>query len=83
MVELKDQCCYLTTSDRVLTVYVNLHGHFFTALRAAAAAVKQDDNRRLFHNSSLRKRRKEVGDQIEALNRLHKVTIQELSPFNI
>ncbi|KAJ8769879.1 hypothetical protein K2173_008961 [Erythroxylum novogranatense] len=39
------------------------------ALRAAASAIKQEDNRRLFHNSSLRKRRKEMGDQIDALRR--------------
>ncbi|GMN48005.1 hypothetical protein TIFTF001_017184 [Ficus carica] len=40
-----------------------------TALRAAAAAVKQEDNRRLFHNAALRKRRKELGDQIDSLRR--------------
>lgn len=39
------------------------------ALRAAAAAVKQEDNRRLFHNAALRKRRKELGDQIDSLRR--------------
>lgn len=40
------------------------------ALRAAAAAVKQEDNRRLFHNAALRKRRKEMGDQIDLSKRL-------------
>ncbi|GMJ04484.1 hypothetical protein like AT3G19895 [Hibiscus trionum] len=39
------------------------------ALRAAAAAVKQEDNRRLFHNAALRKRRKEMGDQIDLSKR--------------
>ncbi|KAM6571147.1 hypothetical protein CsatA_015227 [Cannabis sativa] len=39
------------------------------ALRAAAAAVKHEDNRRLFHNAALRKRRKELGDQIDPLRR--------------
>ncbi|XWS22889.1 hypothetical protein CRYUN_Cryun29cG0074700 [Craigia yunnanensis] len=39
------------------------------ALRAAAAAVKQEDNRRLFHNAALRKRRKEMGEQIDSLRR--------------
>ncbi|XP_058090381.1 uncharacterized protein LOC131236881 [Magnolia sinica] len=42
------------------------------ALRAAAAAVKHEDDRRLFHNAALRKRRKEVGEQMDALKRLHK-----------
>ena len=35
------------------------------ALRAAAAAVKHEDDRRLFHNAALRKRRKEIGHQID------------------
>ncbi|XP_042499696.1 uncharacterized protein LOC122077861 [Macadamia integrifolia] len=35
------------------------------ALRAAAAAVKHEDDRRLFHNAALRKRRREVGDQMD------------------
>ncbi|XP_062112943.1 uncharacterized protein LOC133824092 [Humulus lupulus] len=39
------------------------------ALRAAAAAVKYEDNRRLFHNAALRKRRKELGDQMDPLRR--------------
>ncbi|KAL5993502.1 hypothetical protein ACLOJK_014427 [Asimina triloba] len=43
-----------------------------TALRAAAAAVKHEDDRRLFHNAALRKRRKEVGEQIDVLKRLNK-----------
>ncbi|GLT91686.1 hypothetical protein SLE2022_095620 [Rubroshorea leprosula] len=39
------------------------------ALRAAAAAVKQEDDRRLFHNAALRKRRKEMGEQIDPIRR--------------
>ncbi|OMO60704.1 Zinc finger, RING/FYVE/PHD-type [Corchorus capsularis] len=39
------------------------------ALRAAAAAVKLEDDRRLFHNAALRKRRKEMGEQIDASRR--------------
>ncbi|KAL5554482.1 hypothetical protein UlMin_041883 [Ulmus minor] len=39
------------------------------ALRAAAAAVKHEDNRRLFHNAALRKRRKELGDQMDPIRR--------------
>ncbi|KAJ4710371.1 U-box domain-containing protein 62 [Melia azedarach] len=39
------------------------------ALRAAAAAVKQEDDRRLFHNAALRKRRKEMGDQMDPIRR--------------
>lgn len=42
------------------------------ALRAAAAAVKHEDDRRLFHNAALRKRRKEVGDQINMGRRIIK-----------
>ncbi|KAG9442305.1 hypothetical protein H6P81_018159 [Aristolochia fimbriata] len=42
------------------------------ALRAAAAAVKHEDDRRLFHNAALRKRRKEVGEHIDAVKRLNK-----------
>ncbi|KAH7669251.1 Isopenicillin N synthase-like protein [Dioscorea alata] len=42
------------------------------ALRAAATAVKHEDDKRLFHNAALRKRRKEVGDQIDAFKRLSK-----------
>ncbi|TQD99801.1 hypothetical protein C1H46_014539 [Malus baccata] len=34
------------------------------ALRAAAAAVKHEDDRRLFHNATVRKRRKELVDQM-------------------
>ncbi|XP_022733884.1 uncharacterized protein LOC111287527 isoform X2 [Durio zibethinus] len=39
------------------------------ALRAAAAAVKEEDNRRLFHNAVLRKRRKDMGEQIDSSRR--------------
>ncbi|THF96237.1 hypothetical protein TEA_010172 [Camellia sinensis var. sinensis] len=39
------------------------------ALRAAAAAVKHEDDRRLFHNAALRKRRKEMGDQMHMVKR--------------
>lgn len=39
------------------------------ALRAAAAAVRQEDDRRLFHNAALRKRRKEIGDQVDPMRR--------------
>ncbi|XP_024934293.1 uncharacterized protein LOC107429543 isoform X2 [Ziziphus jujuba] len=39
------------------------------ALRAAAAAVKHEDSRRLFHNAALRKRRKELGDQMDLSRR--------------
>ncbi|XP_022726141.1 uncharacterized protein LOC111282357 isoform X2 [Durio zibethinus] len=39
------------------------------ALRAAAVAVKQEDNRKLFHNAALRKRRKEIGEQIDSSRR--------------
>ncbi|KAK9117907.1 hypothetical protein Scep_016000 [Stephania cephalantha] len=39
-------------------------------LSAAAAAVKHEDDRRLFHNAALRKRRKEVGEQIYTGKRL-------------
>ncbi|KAF8407476.1 hypothetical protein HHK36_006610 [Tetracentron sinense] len=42
------------------------------ALRAAAAAVKHEDYQRLFHNAALRKRRKEVGDQMDAVKRLNR-----------
>lgn len=42
------------------------------ALRAAAAAVKHEDDRRLFHNAALRKRRKEIGDQIDLGRRTNK-----------
>ncbi|XP_072994520.1 uncharacterized protein [Typha latifolia] len=42
------------------------------ALRAAATAVKIEDDRRLFHNAALRKRRKEIGEQMDALKRLGK-----------
>eukprot|EP00268_Persea_americana_P042739 TRINITY_DN427_c1_g1_i13.p1 TRINITY_DN427_c1_g1~~TRINITY_DN427_c1_g1_i13.p1 ORF type:complete len:596 (-),score=128.24 TRINITY_DN427_c1_g1_i13:1755-3542(-) len=42
------------------------------ALRAAALAVRVEDDRRLFHNSALRKRRKEAGEQMDALKRLNK-----------
>ncbi|XP_061342122.1 uncharacterized protein LOC133288390 isoform X2 [Gastrolobium bilobum] len=39
------------------------------ALRAAAAAVKHEDDRRLFRNAALRKRRKEMGDQMDSMRR--------------
>lgn len=39
------------------------------ALRAAAAAVKHEDDKRLFHNAALRKRRKEMGDQVDPTRR--------------
>ncbi|KAM5566461.1 hypothetical protein ABKV19_014899 [Rosa sericea] len=39
------------------------------ALRAAAAAVKLEDDRRLFHNATIRKRRKELGDQMDPSRR--------------
>ncbi|MQL78487.1 hypothetical protein Taro_010904 [Colocasia esculenta] len=42
------------------------------ALRAAAMAVKVEDDRRLFHNAVLRKRRKEMSDQMDTLKRLNK-----------
>lgn len=42
------------------------------ALRAAASAVKQEDDRRLFHNAALRKRRKEMGDQMDPMRRLNR-----------
>lgn len=42
------------------------------ALRAAASAVKHEDDRRLFHNAALRKRRKEMGDQMDPMRRLNR-----------
>ncbi|KAL2329107.1 hypothetical protein Fmac_022534 [Flemingia macrophylla] len=42
------------------------------ALRAAAAAVKHEDERRLFRNAALRKRRKEMGDQMDSLRRVNR-----------
>ncbi|KAK4261947.1 hypothetical protein QN277_004875 [Acacia crassicarpa] len=42
------------------------------ALRAAAAAVKHEDDRRLFHNAVLRKRRKEMGDQMDSVRRTNR-----------
>lgn len=42
------------------------------ALRAAASAVKNEDDRRLFHNAALRKRRKDLGEQMDAFKRLNK-----------
>ncbi|XP_042509081.1 uncharacterized protein LOC122084707 isoform X2 [Macadamia integrifolia] len=47
------------------------------ALRAAAAAVKHEDDRRLFHNSVLRKRRREVGEQMDAMKRINRVYFKE------
>lgn len=44
------------------------------ALRAAASAVKHEDDRRLFHNAALRKRRKEMGDQMDPMRRLNRVS---------
>lgn len=44
-----------------------------TALRAAAAAVKHEDEKRLFHNAALRKRRKELGDQMDSTRRGNRV----------
>ncbi|KAK8370304.1 hypothetical protein V6Z11_A01G168000 [Gossypium hirsutum] len=49
------------------------------ALRAAALAVKQEDNRRLFHNAALRKRRKEMGDQIDLSKRSSRVNVSTWS----
>lgn len=42
------------------------------ALRAAAAAIKHEDDRRLFRNASLRKRRKEMGDQMDTMRRVNR-----------
>ncbi|XP_027353651.1 uncharacterized protein LOC113864294 isoform X1 [Abrus precatorius] len=42
------------------------------ALRAAAAAVKHEDDRRLFRNAALRKRRKEMGDQMDSMRRVNR-----------
>ncbi|KAM2329782.1 uncharacterized protein LOC126608716 [Malus sylvestris] len=42
------------------------------ALRAAAAAVKHEDDRRLFHNATVRKRRKELVDQMDSSRRPNK-----------
>ncbi|KAK7341350.1 hypothetical protein VNO80_24277 [Phaseolus coccineus] len=42
------------------------------ALRAAAAAVKHEDERRLFRNAALRKRRKEMGDQMDSMRRVNR-----------
>ena len=39
------------------------------ALRAVATVVKMEDNRRLFHNAALRKRRKEVTENLDAQRR--------------
>ncbi|XP_025805798.1 uncharacterized protein LOC112884581 isoform X2 [Panicum hallii] len=39
------------------------------ALRAVATVVKMEDDRRLFHNSALRKRRKEVTENMDAQRR--------------
>ena len=39
------------------------------ALRAVATVVKMEDNRRLFHNAALRKRRKEVTENMDAQRR--------------
>lgn len=35
--------------------------------------MKQEDNRRLFHNAALRKRRKEMGDQVDLSKRSSRV----------
>lgn len=50
-------------------------GRFVSALQAAASTVKLEDDRKLFHNATLRKRRKEVGEQMEAAKRLSKVHV--------
>lgn len=50
-------------------------GRFVSALQAAASTVKLEDDRKLFHNATLRKRRKEVGEQMEAVKRLSKVHV--------
>ncbi|XP_019454251.1 PREDICTED: uncharacterized protein LOC109355513 [Lupinus angustifolius] len=42
------------------------------ALRAAAAAVKHEDERRLFRNAALRKRRKEMGYQMDSMRRVNR-----------
>ncbi|KAK7264152.1 hypothetical protein RJT34_31756 [Clitoria ternatea] len=42
------------------------------ALRAAAAAIKNEDDRRLFRNAALRKRRKEMGDQMDSMRRANR-----------
>ena len=39
------------------------------ALRAVATVVKMEDDRRLFHNAALRKRRKEVTENMDAQRR--------------
>ncbi|MCL7047454.1 hypothetical protein MKW94_014360 [Papaver nudicaule] len=46
------------------------------ALRAAAAAVKHEDDRRLFHNAALRKRRKEVGENVDTVKRLNMENVE-------
>ncbi|KAI3914090.1 hypothetical protein MKW92_041246 [Papaver armeniacum] len=46
------------------------------ALRAAAAAVKHEDDRRLFHNAALRKRRKEVGENVDSVKRLNMENVE-------
>ena len=43
---------------------------FSSTLRATVAVVKHENNRRLFRNVALKKRRKEVGDQMENLKLL-------------
>ncbi|RZC70139.1 hypothetical protein C5167_033296 [Papaver somniferum] len=46
------------------------------ALRAAAAAVKHEDDRRLFHSAALRKRRKEVGENVDTVKRLNMENVE-------
>lgn len=64
---------------------IHLIRHVFlsTALRAAAAAVKQEDDRRLFHNAALRKRRKEMGDQMDPIRRSNRVCLDEVPDISI
>lgn len=64
-------CCYIIQQQVILLPTDTLI--LSTALRAAAAAVRLEDERRLFHNSALRKRRKEAGEQVDALKKLNKV----------
>lgn len=88
MVFMVGQSCYIPVYSFELFDSVSMHSslssfpmflfsisylHLVTALRAAAAAVKQEDDRRLFHNAALRKRRKEMGEQIDPIRRSNRV----------
>lgn len=64
--------CYFYVFGYFLVTKSNLIS--FSALRAAAAAIKHEDDRRLFRNASLRKRRKEMGDQMDTMRRVNRVT---------